>query len=96
MVTATESKHEQLDLDTISEYIREPKSRVHELSALAKETAIPGIEKGIEKRSTPLPALFSADDTLQPPETDVLETLWPDFIITILLIQSKRKHLFSI
>jgi LysM repeat protein len=87
MVTATESKLEQLDLDTISEYVRESKPRPHDLpggstvkGGAAAQTA--------EIRLTPQPALSAQGNIAQAQEADVLETLWPglhhhDFAHTI-------------
>ncbi len=75
MVTATESKPEQLDLDTISEYVRESKPRPHELLGASNKGAVtaPPVEKKLSLQS----ALFAEDETVKPIETDVLETLWP-------------------
>lgn len=89
MVTATESKHEHLDLDTISEYVRETKPRQQELLGSSSPS-----NKGIsvafiaEKKPVGQTDFSVQDDTVQPIETDVLETLWPgihhhDFAHTI-------------
>jgi nucleoid-associated protein YgaU len=70
MVTATESKPEQLDLEVISEYVRELKPRLNELSASANnftETEILGDKKQFSFPTFP-------DES---PPADVLETLWP-------------------
>jgi len=75
MVTATESKQEQLDLDTISEYIREAKPRAHDMPGSANRELSP--VANTEKKSAPLPIFSLKDDIDQSPQTDVLETLWP-------------------
>jgi LysM repeat protein len=85
MVTATESKQEQLDLETISEYVRESKPRELPGSTNKGLSPVPNTDTKAS-HSTLLP--FKNISTPQAPETDVLETLWPgihhhDFAQTI-------------
>jgi LysM repeat protein len=86
MATATESKQEQLDLDTISEYIRESKPRLHELPGSTNK-GLSAVQSP-EQKPAPQSILSFQNDGAQSPETDVLETLWPgihhhDFTHTI-------------
>jgi len=85
MVTATESKQEQLDLETISEYVRESKPRELSGSTNKGPSPVPNTDSK-PSHSTLLP--FKNISAPQAPETDVLETLWPgihhhDFAHTI-------------
>src|SRR5579872_191638 len=75
MATVIEPKQEQLDLDTISEYIRETKPRLHELPG-SKNRGLSAVSN-TDAPTTPQPILSFQNQLAQSPETDVLETLWP-------------------
>jgi len=85
MVTATESKQEQLDLETISEYIRDSKPR--ELPGSINNKGLVTVQN-TDPKLAPQTVLSFRNNLTQAPETDVLETLWPglhhhDFAHTI-------------